>query len=120
MLKFLQGIIWDWGCRAFGQRNMDVTSIRGMRFFEESAEASRAAGVSREEAIKIVNMVYDQEKTGDLYFELGDVFNTWCALCSNRGFDADELVRFNIRRVMSRDLDELKRRNEEKEAMGLK
>lgn len=121
MLKAMQNVIWEMGIRFFGEDNMYSTRIRGLRMFEEAAEATRAVGyITREDMHKIVDMVCDQEETGDLYYELGDLLITISALASNRKFDIDQLIEFNVLRCLKKYPKEMADRNRIKEERGLK
>jgi NTP pyrophosphatase (non-canonical NTP hydrolase) len=119
MLKALQNAIWGMGIRFFGEANMTDTTIRGLRMVEEAIEVGHALRLDRQKLHEIVDMVYEKE-AGDLYFELGDLLITISALASNRKFDIDQLIEFNVLRWLNKNPKEMAERNRIKEERGLK
>ena len=62
----------------------DVREDRAPRFLEEALELGQATGVSREDAIRLVDYVYGRPE-GDAFVETGDVLFTLAGLAASRG-----------------------------------
>ena len=86
----------------WGDRSFESLPERGARVGEEGIETMQSCGVSREQAHKIVDMVYDKP-VGHLPQEIAGVAFTLLALCANRGLRLDEVVHAEMVRFKSKD-----------------
>jgi len=72
----------------FGQELALDKRIRQFRFLEEAIELLQAAGMERDEMIKVMDYVLNRP-VGDMGQEVGGTFITLLALCHAYGFDAE-------------------------------
>ena len=86
----------------WGDKSMDDPKERGMRVGEEAIETMQVLKVSRDEAHRLVDMVYDKP-VGHLPQEIAGVAFTLLALCANRGLRLDEVVHAEMVRFKSKD-----------------
>lgn len=102
-----------WMVEAFGSEQSDSIPHRAIRFFEESAEATQAAGVDKAMAHKMVDYVWSRPK-GELSQELGGVGLTILGLAKAAGLSADEEEARELTRVLSKPLEHFRKRNDVK------
>lgn len=79
---------------------------RAHRFFEEATELVQAAGISKEDCLKLVEYTYNRP-IGEKTQEVGGVMVTLAAMCSTENIDMhnageNELFRINRPDVMER------------------
>ena len=71
----------DWVVKTFGEASSNDTVERPLRFLEESLELVQSMGLTKEEALNVVNYVYDRP-VGETFQEIGGVLLTLSALAS--------------------------------------
>lgn len=91
---------------------------RGLRLLEEAAEAAQACGVASDQAGRVVDVVFSRP-VGEIAQELGGVGVTTLALAAAAGVDADDCEHNEVVRVLTKDPEHFRRRNAEKNALGL-
>jgi hypothetical protein len=79
-----QKTCWDWLPLVFNESPEECQAAisqleRARRFFEEATELAQAAGMSREDAHRLVDYTYDKEP-GDPFQEVGGVMVTLVVL----------------------------------------
>jgi hypothetical protein len=103
-LSTYQTDVWTWCRDTFrGIANWDDTKERGFRFLEEALELFQAVGMSKDDALKVVDYVYERP-VGIAEQEVGGTMVTLLALCSHCGIKVercleDEFDRINIPEV---------------------
>lgn len=80
--------IWNWMQECFGTPE-EVKKDRPMRFFEEALELVQATGLTKSQALELVDYVYDRE-AGEPFAEVGDVMLTLAGLASSRNISMDK------------------------------
>lgn len=100
-----QDRVWNWSVHCFGSRLTEDWSERAPRFLEESLELGQAAGLTKEDALKLVDYVYDRP-AGKVEKEIGGVLITLAILAGCAEVDMmrageDELLRnwMNIQKI---------------------
>lgn len=113
----IQFWIADWVERAFGtNRNMHE---RAMRLGEETNEAMQACSVSREEAHRLVDRVYDRP-VGEIGQELGGVMVTVLGLAEACNISAYQALMDEVNRINDKNNDSYwQARHAEKVALGI-
>lgn len=109
----------SWARRAFGDDHVYNEKVRGLRIAEEAIELIQANGVPKEKALLLIEIVY-AKPLGDAYQELGGVALTssvYAAAKFNK--DIEEVTRVELDRVLAKPVEHFRKRNEEKEALGL-
>ncbi len=79
-LDAFQKWIWNWMQECFGPPE-EIATDRGFRFLEEALELSQAVKVTREDAHKLVDYVFDRDP-GVVSDEVGDVLLTLAGVAS--------------------------------------
>ena len=101
-----QSDISEWIVSLFGERAAEDGEERCQRFLEEALELTQATGnLSREQAHKLVDYVYDR-KVGDPEQELGGAALTLLALASQMGFDLQEALEKEFSRASNPEVRE--------------
>lgn len=96
--KTFQQRVWAWMGQAFkGQGGKDLYT-RCCRFYEEATELVQANQLSREDAHKLVDYVYDRP-VGQPHQELGGTMITLAALAAQQGNDMMEEGERELARV---------------------
>lgn len=126
-MSLLSRIGYDWAVRCFGLDHCENLPLRGQRTLEECAELTQCLGLSRENAHKTIDAVYDRP-VGDADQEIGGILHTVGILCesmttvySREGFrfDMNELHEREVRRVLKKSPEHFAKRNQEKLDLGL-
>lgn len=73
---------------------------RGFRFTEEALELAQAVGVTREEALQLVDYVYGRP-VGETAQEVGGVMITLAGLCTAKSVDMEDAAMVELHRVHS-------------------
>lgn len=84
-MKF-QKRVDHWLLSCFGLTIARDSAERNHRFLEEALELAQACDCTKEEALQLVDYVFDREK-GEVEQEVGGVMNTLAALCLARDID---------------------------------
>lgn len=77
---YFQECVGKWLEECLGRTVAADREERGFRFVEESLELAQAAGISKEQALELVDYVYSRP-VGELPQEVGGVMITLHALC---------------------------------------
>jgi len=116
-LSFTQLDMHNWTLKIGGPEAPSIR-LRARRFLEEALELAQACNVDRENAIRIVNNIYDRP-AGDPFQEVGGAAITLLALCEQAqisfvGATEIEWGRINKPEVLAK----VQRRQAEKLAEG--
>jgi hypothetical protein len=84
-----QRLVSNWISTCFPSAAHDDIQERNHRFLEEALELAQANGCSRQQAIDLVEYVFDRP-TGDKVQETGGVMVTLAALCNATQLDMNE------------------------------
>jgi hypothetical protein len=76
----------DWALTCFGEKVVADRQERAFRFLEEALELVQSAGVTKEEAEKLVNYVFSRP-VGDPPQELGGTVVTLAVFAGNLGYN---------------------------------
>lgn len=112
-----EGLVGNWCIVTFGA-DCHTVPHRGLRMIEEAFEACQAAGVTREQCLKVMDYVYARP-VGDLRQELGGLGITLLALAHAAGISADHAEREEFLRVLSKPLEHFQHRDRLKIEQGL-
>ena len=85
-MSMYQHRVWEWMRATFSLRTCVSQQERNLRFLEEALELVQSLDLSREDAIGLVNYVYDRP-LGDPPQEVGGVMVTLAALCAANELD---------------------------------
>lgn len=83
----------DWGTSTFGKELMSNRIERSMRLVEEALEAAQSAGLSKETAILLVDMVYAKEAEPNIAKEVAGTLVTLCAFSHATGINIEDAYR---------------------------
>jgi NTP pyrophosphatase (non-canonical NTP hydrolase) len=81
-LSFQKRVV-EWALHCFGMRHVYDPTISTLRFLEEALELSQACGLSKEEAMRVLDYVYARPQ-GTIKQEVGGVMVTLAVLCEVR------------------------------------
>ena len=95
--KFQQRIS-TWMLNCFNLKIANDVNERNHRFLEESLELVQSLGTTKEEALILVNYVFDRE-LGEPYQEVGGVMVTLGALCNAVTLDMDGCAELELTRI---------------------
>jgi len=112
-------IVWDWILNTFGAEEATHVPQRGLRLVEEALEAGQAAGVTKSDALKVLDYVYSRP-VGDLSQELGGVEVSMLGLAAAAGINAELAAQREVTRVLSKPKAYFRARNKAKNDAGLK
>lgn len=113
-----QDEIHSWIESTFGKSFTHDIKERCQRFMEEACELVQSAGMSRSDAIDILNYAFNRAKEPDIETEVGGAFTTLCALSTAvninvfRAYDRDKGKRW-------RDQERIKGKQERKALIGV-
>lgn len=113
-----QRAVYDWALRCFGEAHVNSLPQRALRLLEEAVEAYQATGGPKEAADNCVNVVFSRP-IGELYQELGGIGVTLLCLAQAAGLDANQAEHDEVKRVLSLPPEHFRKRNQEKNALGL-
>lgn len=118
--NFKQLIIEEWVRSIFGQRAIDNTEERCLRFGEEAFELIQATGhVSRDQLHQLVDYVYDRTP-GEIEQELGGAAMTLFALATNLKHNIDHALNKEIDRVRDPQMiEKIRAKQAQKAANGV-
>lgn len=119
MMKNWQSMVAKWVRSTFGDECQVDTRERGLRLVEEALELGQSVGITREDALAVLQQVYSRPK-GEVHQEFGGLMITTLALAENQKQDlheclVDEWNRINTTEVILK----AKRRQAEKKELGL-
>jgi hypothetical protein len=110
-IEYIQQQIRLWIVTRLGQKAMNLPE-RGRRAFEESAEVGQALGVTREEAHRIVDHVFDKP-VGQLSQELGGAALTLLACAEASKNNLGNCVTNELARIHSLPKEKFQKRQEQ-------
>lgn len=96
-MKDFQKNVIGWVNKTFGHQKSE-TRKKGFRFLEEATEFVESLGMTKEEALKVVEYVYDREKPGEPFQELGGVMVTLTVVSEVNGLDMFEAAKTEFTR----------------------
>lgn len=96
----------NWARVCLGRKSLLDKRERNFRFIEESLELAQAAGLSKDDALRLVDYVYNRPP-GEVAQEVGGVAVTLCALCTAHGVDTQQAARTELARIETR-VDEIR------------
>lgn len=85
-LSELQASVYEWAAACFGLQVVHNKPERNFRFLEEALELVQSLGCSKEDALRLVDYVYERP-AGDPPQEVGGVTTTLSALCAANDLD---------------------------------
>ena len=96
--------VFDWIKKCFSSDVVNNAKERNYRFLEEALELVQACDLSKEEALQLVDYVYNRPK-GEPVQEVGGVAVTLACLCEVKGIDMlkageDELSRIDQEEII--------------------
>ena len=92
-----QDAVFEWARKCFGLVIAHDLMERKHRFLEEALELGQSFGVTRSEALQLVDYVYGRP-TGAPEQEVGGTMVTLAALCSAASIDMEEAARAELKR----------------------
>lgn len=96
--------------------NLADVPERGRRMLEEAVELAQAVGVTREDAVRLVDYVFARPP-GVPYQELGGAGMTLLALAQAVGISADDAEQVELERVLAKSREYFRTRQREKDAV---
>lgn len=99
-----RALIWSLSC--FGEDVTYSVKHRNYVFLEEAIELVQSTGLPKEEALLILDSVYNRPK-GEIDQEVGGVFLSLSLLCSAHGLDMEKLGLTELTRVEGK-IDEIR------------
>lgn len=107
-----------WTARTFGARTATCREERIRRFADEAIELAQAEGMSEEDFSNLVRYVYSRP-AGEPPQEVGGVAVTLMAYCETAGMSVDELEQREIARILAKDADYFRARQNAKALAGI-
>lgn len=104
-IRHLQRRVEEWVLTTFGEGPATTKKERALRFVEEALELVQARGMTKEEALLIVDYVYSRP-AGETFQEAGGVMMTLSALCWQAGIELDDATTAELARVESPEMRE--------------
>jgi hypothetical protein len=117
-MKPIAIIALDWAIRCFGRDHVYNAPTRSLRVAEEAIELVQAFDVPKEKALELVEMVYARPK-GTPRQEIGGVMMTITVMCATMGYDTDDVLLTELRRVLEKSPEHFAARNQEKIDLGM-
>jgi hypothetical protein len=111
-----QAAVHEWMLRCFGTEIADDKAERNHRFLEESLELVQAAGCTREEAMKLVDYVFDRP-VGELHQEVGGTMVTLAALARAQGVSMEICGEVELQRCWQK-IDQIRAKQAAKPKMS--
>ncbi len=95
----MQEAVWSWCEMTFdGIADWQTDKERAYRFFEEAGELFQAIGMTRDDALKVVDYVYGRP-IGDKTQEIGGVMITLLALASQQNLSVSDALATEYERI---------------------
>jgi sugar phosphate isomerase/epimerase len=98
-----QKFVVEVGMAAFGESNLTDPKERALRFYEEANEAARAAGLSYDEMLNVLDYEWSRP-AGELSQELAGAQLTLFSLAAVNGIDLEAVTDAEIIRIL-RNID---------------
>ncbi len=113
----LQYAISRWTEECFGKEIAKDKTERNHRFLEEALELVQACGCTKEDAIDLVNYVFDRPE-GEIKQEVGGAIVTLMALCSAyEGVDVLTCGKVELQRVVD-NIEKIRLKHKNKPKFG--
>lgn len=97
-IRKFQDAVNEWMLSCFGKQITQDHVERNYRFFEESIELVQSLGCSKEDALKLIDYVYDRP-VGYPKQEVGGVMVTLSALCTAANIDLLQSANTELNRI---------------------
>lgn len=97
-MKEFQDKVREWAVACFGQDIADDKVERNHRFLEEALELAQSGNVTKEQALQLVDYVYNRP-VGEQEQEVGGVMTTLSALCAAYGISVETCAWRELERV---------------------
>jgi NTP pyrophosphatase (non-canonical NTP hydrolase) len=116
-LDTMQDGVWEWCQKTFdGVAEWQTDKERAYRFFEEAGELFQAIGMTRDDAVKVVDYVFGRP-IGERSQEIGGVMITLLALASQQDLNvaqslANEYVRINQPDIVTKIREKQRAKNQ--------
>ena len=114
----IQKEIAEWVDRAFGAQCRWSRKERAMRVLEEAIELAQSSGITMLECDALSEHVYDRP-VGEIRQEAAGVAVTLLAFAEAHHMNLAEVTDEEVKRVLGKDLDELRRKHNQKKAAGI-
>jgi hypothetical protein len=114
----IQKTIADWVIRTFGLQCFTTRKERALRVLEEALELAQSCGISLDEADGVLMHVYSRPE-GEVRQELAGVAVTALAFAESQNFNLAEIVAEEVTRVLAKDIDELRKKHQQKKEAGI-
>lgn len=102
----------EWLMDCFGYNIARDKRIRNHRFLEESLELVQACGCTKEDALRLVDYVYNRD-IGEIDQEVGGVATTLAALCLAQDVDLDACAETELVRVKN-NIEKIREKSKKK------
>lgn len=96
-----QSRVREWLLACFGEEIASDVVERNFRFLEESLELVQSLGCSKDEAMSLVNYVYERP-VGEPSQEAGGVMVTLACLCGSNGLDMNSCGETELARIWTK------------------
>lgn len=100
-MKNYQSRIKDWLIACFGESIASDKEERSHRFLEEALELGQSVGLTKSEALELVEYVYNRP-IGEKHQEVGGVMITLAAFCLAHNLDMQEEGERELKRVWTK------------------
>lgn len=97
-MEFYQNHVDNWMQKCFGAIIASDRVERNYRFLEEALELTQSCGLTKEDAIRLVDYVFDRP-VGEIRQEVGGVMVTLAALCNAHGISLANCAEKELARV---------------------
>lgn len=88
----------EWAVECFGKERLQDPDVRNFHFLEEAGELVQANGMTREDAHRVIDYVFDRP-SGELKQEVGGVMGTLAAFCIAKGINMHVCAEVELERV---------------------
>jgi NTP pyrophosphatase (non-canonical NTP hydrolase) len=112
-ISIMSRIAYEWALRCFGADHVHNPRMRALRALEEVAELCQAVGCHPDDTSTVLEKVWKRPK-GGVHQEVGGSLMTLVVFCEMMGFDMEEELERELRRVLDRPTEEFTKRNLEK------
>jgi len=117
-LRGLQKRVWNWVNACFGYDIAIDKQERSHRFLEEALELVQATGTTKEDALTLVDYVFNRP-VGEIYQEVGGVMVTLSGLCNCLCVDMSLAADLEVSRIESpRIMEKIRIKQQSKPATG--
>lgn len=111
-----QAEVFAWCIACFGEQVTVDKQERGYRFTEESLELAQATGITKDEVLELVNLVFSKP-VGEPKQEIGGTAVTLFALGTSHGLNVNDCADEELSRVW-RNIDKIRAKHKSKKTRG--